>query len=214
MALEPPLVGSSSLGIRVSPFHRHTSRASTPRSRSSLRAGAATRQLAFRPRGFAPPRRFTPRESCGSVAPRNRPGVRRVSCVPAVHDARRRRSSPGCSPRDAVHTLRRLPLASSRTTSLWPLPSCRYRPARRGSRPRPVSLPTAARRSGWRTSAIPTRGSPCCPAPRGGVAGGPVRRATLPRTRRGLRCSEERGGPCPGGSQRAALRRVPFALAR
>jgi hypothetical protein len=52
----------------------------------------------------------------------------------------------GCIPRDAVHTLRRVPLASSRTASLQPLPSCRYRPARRGSRPRPVSLPTATRR--------------------------------------------------------------------
>jgi hypothetical protein len=31
-------------------------------------------------------------------------------------------------PRDAVHTLRRVPLASSRTASLRPLPSCRYIP--------------------------------------------------------------------------------------
>jgi hypothetical protein len=31
-------------------------------------------------------------------------------------------------PRDAVHTLRRVPLASSRTASLRPLPSCRYCP--------------------------------------------------------------------------------------
>ena len=170
-ALEPPLVGSSSRGIRVLPFRWHTSRASTPRSRGSLRTDVAKRRFAFRPRGFAPPRRFTPRESYGSVAPRNQPGVRRVSCLPPPRDVRRRCSSTGCSPRDAVHTLRRLPLASSRTTSLWPLPSCRYRPARRGSRPRSVSLPTAARRSEWRTSEFPTRGSPCFPAPRGG---GPV----------------------------------------
>jgi len=52
----------------------------------------------------------------------------------------------GDTPRDAVHTLRRLPLASSRTASLRPLPSCRYRPAQRGSRPRSVSLLTATHR--------------------------------------------------------------------
>jgi hypothetical protein len=130
-ALEPPLVGSSSHGIRVSPSHRHTSRASTPGSRSSLRSDAARRRLAFRPRGFAPPRRFTPRRSRGSVAPRNRSRVRRVSCVPPARATRRRLDRTGDTPRDAVHTLRRFPLVSSRTTSLQPLPSCRYRLARR-----------------------------------------------------------------------------------
>jgi hypothetical protein len=144
-ALEPPLVGSSSHGIRVSPSRRHTSCASTPRSRSSLRTDAAKRRFVFRPRGFAPPQRFAPRWSYGSVAPRNRPRVRRVSCVPPPHDARRRLGSTGCSPRDAVHTLRRFPLISSRSASLRPLPSCRYRPARRGRRPKPVVL--ADRRS-------------------------------------------------------------------
>jgi len=39
--------------------------------------------------------------------------------------------SVGTDPRDASHTLRRVPLASSRTASLRPLPSCRYRPVRR-----------------------------------------------------------------------------------
>jgi hypothetical protein len=39
--------------------------------------------------------------------------------------------SDGNNSRDAVHTLRRLSLASSRTASLRPLPSYRYRPARR-----------------------------------------------------------------------------------
>ena len=97
-ALEPPLVGSSSHGIRVSPSHRHTSRASTPGSRSSLRAGAAKRRLLFRPRGFAPPRRFPPRESHGSVAPRNRSRVRRVSCVPPARATRRRLGRTGSIP--------------------------------------------------------------------------------------------------------------------
>jgi hypothetical protein len=66
-----------------SPCRRCTSRASTPGSRSSRRTGAAGCRFSFRPRGFAPPRRFSPRWSCGSVAPRNRPRVHRVSCVPA-----------------------------------------------------------------------------------------------------------------------------------
>jgi hypothetical protein len=104
-APEPPCVGPSSHGIRVSPSRRHTSCASTPRSRGSLRTDAARRRFTFRPRGFAPPRRFAPHWSYGSVAPRNRPRVRRVSCVPPPRDARRRRGSSGCSPRDAVHTL-------------------------------------------------------------------------------------------------------------
>ena len=146
-ALEPPLVGSSSHGIRVSPSHRYTSRASTPRSRSSLRADVATRRLSFRPRGFAPPRRFSPRGSHGSVAPRNRSRVRCVSCLPPFHSARRRCGRVGFNPRNAVHTLRRFPLASSRTASLRPLPSCRYRPARRRSQPKLESLPIATCRS-------------------------------------------------------------------
>jgi hypothetical protein len=139
-ALEPPLVGSSSHGIRVSPSRRHTSCASTPGSRGSLRTDVAKRRFTFRPRGFAPPQRFAPHWSYGSVAPRNRPRVRRVSCLPPPHAARRRLGSTGCSPRDAVHTLRRVPLASSRTASLRPLPSCRYRPARRG-RPAEAGCP-------------------------------------------------------------------------
>jgi hypothetical protein len=125
----------------VSPSHRHTFRASTPRSRSPLRTDVARRRFTFRPRGFTPPQRFPPRESYGSVAPRNRSRVRRVSCVPPPHHPKvgKRRDNP----RDAVHTLRRFPLISSRTASLRPLPSCRYRPARHGRRREPVSLPTA-----------------------------------------------------------------------
>jgi len=126
----------------VSPSRRHTFRASTPRSRSSLRASAATRQLTFRPRGFAPPQRFSPRESHGSVAPRNRPRVRRVSCLPPPRhpEVGERRDNP----RDAVHTLRRLPLISSRTditvaVAFLPLPSCPTRPPACAE-----DLPTAA----------------------------------------------------------------------
>jgi hypothetical protein len=59
--------------------------------------------------------------------------------------------------RNAVHTLRRLSLASSRTASLRPLPSCRYRPAWRRIRSRPETLPTTPRRSVSRTPAITLR---------------------------------------------------------
>jgi hypothetical protein len=125
----------------VSPSRRYTFRVSTPRSRGPLRTDAARRRFTFRPRGFTPPQRFPPRESYGSVAPRNRPRVRHVSCVPPPHHPKmgKRRDNS----RDAVHTLRRFSLISSRTASLRPLPSYRYHPARHDRRPKPVSLPTA-----------------------------------------------------------------------
>jgi len=72
--------------------------ASTPRSRSPLRTSAATRRFTFHPRGFAPPRWFSPHWSYGSVAPRNRPRVRRVSCMPPTRSVRRRLESPGSLP--------------------------------------------------------------------------------------------------------------------
>jgi hypothetical protein len=97
-ALGPPLGGLSSHGIRVSPSRWYTFRASTPRSRSSLRIDTAKRRFTFHPRGFAPPRWFSPRESYGSVAPRNQPRVHRVSCVPPPRSTRRRRGSPGAFP--------------------------------------------------------------------------------------------------------------------
>jgi hypothetical protein len=76
----------------------------------------------------------------GFVAPRSQPGVRRVSGLPARADARERRRMGGDLPRDAVHTLRRVSLVSSRTASLRPLPSCRYRsPPEGGDGPKPLS---------------------------------------------------------------------------
>jgi hypothetical protein len=152
----------------VFPSRRHTFRVSTPGSRGPLRTDVAKRRFMFRPRGFAPPQRFSPRESYGSVAPRNRPRVRRVSCVPPPHrpkTGKRRDNS-----RDAVHTLRRFPLISSRTASLRPLPSCRYRPARRGRRHEPVSLPTASPTEvGERTPVLTLPGVIDRPCPRRGV---------------------------------------------
>jgi hypothetical protein len=80
----------------------------------------------------------------------------------------------GYTPRDAVHTLRRFPLVSSRTTSLWPLPSCRYRLARRQAPAEAgVSCRPPAHRGGWRTV-----------------------RESLPAGRR-WPCPEGLGGRCP-----------------
>jgi hypothetical protein len=211
-ALEPPLVGSSSHGIRVSPSRRHTSCASTPGSRGSLRTDAAKRRFAFRPRGFAPPQRFAPRWSYGSVAPRNRPRVRRVLRLPPCHDARRRRGSTGCPPRDAVHTLRRFPLASSRTASLRPLPSCRYRPARRG-RPAEAGCPCRpplAEASGVQPRSLPAGRRLALPRGVGGrfpcEMGVPTSSPESPPLR---------GAPVAlGGTRPAGLRRALRALSR
>jgi hypothetical protein len=83
----PPLVGFA----RLIPLCRSTFCVSTPGSRGFLRADGANRRLTFRPRGFSPPRRFSPRRGCGFVAPRCQlwsstrfpsrlPGHPRVSC--------------------------------------------------------------------------------------------------------------------------------------
>jgi hypothetical protein len=79
-------------------------------------------RVTFRPRGFAPPRRVPPvfgvRACCIPV-----PDVRFVAFRPPP--TARLADRTGDVPDDAVHTLRRLSLASSRTASLRPLPSCR-----------------------------------------------------------------------------------------
>jgi len=93
------------------------------------------------------------------------------------------------TPRDAVHTLRRLSLASSRTASLRPLPSCRYRPP-----------PDTPPRRGvmW---CVPSR-----PRPRGSDrAGGPPKRAHRPPTRQVRRLHPEGNRrPAPLRGRRAA----------
>jgi hypothetical protein len=100
----------------------------------------STHRVKFRPRGSSPPRRFPPRRGRGFVAPRSRTRVRLVSRYTGARRTRAvRRRSPARdahsgAPRDAVHTLRSLPFADSRTASLRPLPPCRYRPAEAGRR--------------------------------------------------------------------------------
>jgi hypothetical protein len=183
----------------VSPPRRHTFRVSTPGSRGPLRTDVAKRRFMFRPRGFTPPQRFPPRESYGSVAPRNRPRVRRVSCVPPPHrpKAGKRRDNP----RDAVHTLRRFSLISSRTASLRPLPSCRYRPARRGPRREPVSLPTASPTEvGERTPALTLPGVTDLTYPRRGRQSGfPNETSAADLGETGAWAPKSSAGPAPVG---------------
>jgi len=120
--------------------------------------------------------------------------------------------SDGDNPRDAVHTLRRFPLASSRTTSLWPLPSCRYRPARRWCPGRDrVPLPTASppRRVAYTPLVLPAgRQLPCpegwggwCPVRWGVRASEEVRDSSPVSWCAGLRgapvAGAWAGGPCP-----------------
>jgi len=78
---------------------------------------------------------FSAHRVAGLLRPAANHGVRRVSrwSSPVPGPARRRcraRDDRPVGPRDAVHTLRRLPLVSSRTVSRRPLPSCRYPLAR------------------------------------------------------------------------------------
>ena len=189
IALEMPFGRSSSHGIRRVPLRRHAQRASTPGSRSSRRSDGATRQFAFRPRGFTPPRRFTPHNGA------------RVYCTPqpaggsprfwSCRLQRRPRATEvgGDLPRDAVHTLRRVPLVSSRTASLRPLPSCCYRsPPDCGDGPKPLSTITRVR---------PGPGAkPTDLAPEGDSAGSRGRQQVGCGT--GLRCGDapiRRSGP-------------------
>ena len=118
-----------SWSLPLGPLHRFICCVHSRSTEVLLRAGVSTRQLSFRPRGFAPPRRFTPHQGCGFVAPRCRSEVRRVSGRerPTIASSRSsvHRGTAERLPRDAVRTLRRVPLVSSRVASLRPLPSCR-----------------------------------------------------------------------------------------
>ena len=131
--LEPPLGGSSSRGIRVSPSRRRTPDVSTPGSRGSLRSDATTRHSRSALVVSHHLDGFLHIEVTGLLHPATGKGFATFhNCRPS---RRPRALERRCAPRDAVHTLRRLPLASSRTASLRPLPSCRYRPARLVLRP-------------------------------------------------------------------------------
>jgi hypothetical protein len=227
-ALEPPLVGSSSRGIRVSPSHRHTSHASTPRSRSPFRSDAAKRRLTFRPRGFAPPRRFTPRESHGSVAPRNRSKVRRVSCVPPARATRRRLDRTGTFPATRFTPFEDFPSSAAVPHHCGRcLPAVTVLPGAK-SQPKPSPLPTASPPR-WvaYSPKVPTRESPVALPREAGwpVAremGGPslrrgpgfqsrVRAGAAPRS---AVCLVEAEGPCPSRGGGAGPPRRSGSLSR
>jgi hypothetical protein len=121
---------SASLGIRPRvcvPLFRHVLCASTPR-RHRCRRSACRCQATdlFRPRGFSPPRRFTPHTGLGFVAPRNRMEFAAfLDFAPVDRPTEADRLAvDGPRPRSAFHTLQRIPLAGSGTASLRPLPSC------------------------------------------------------------------------------------------
>jgi len=96
-----------------------------------LRADGTTRPASFRPRGFAPPRRLSPREgprACCIPLPVLGFAAFRRNPLPTVTRASHRggptscRGETGPAPRDAS-TLRRVPPARSRTVSPRPDPS-------------------------------------------------------------------------------------------
>ena len=73
----------------------------------------------FHPRGFSPPRRLWHTERSGFVAPQYRTGFAEF---PTPWNPHPKMLAVTCLPNQRVHTLRRFPLAGSRTASLQPLP--------------------------------------------------------------------------------------------
>jgi hypothetical protein len=153
-----------------------------PAGQASLRRFGATRSVSFHPRGFSPPRWLAPcsasRACCiplttlGSTAfpgVASRPARGGLAVAPPPLASRVSTTFPD----GAVLTLRRFPLASSRTASPRPLPSCRCDGLRRAPaselathHPRPApwrrGLPRAvagaARGAGharWQASVVP-----------------------------------------------------------
>jgi len=102
---------------------------------------AAVRPVCCRAHRHVPPSWFlttstvcSARQASGLLRPEAERGSLRFPTSPP----RRRPKPPFVDrrvvPRNAVHTPRRIPLASSRTTSPWPLPSCRFCGARATAR--------------------------------------------------------------------------------
>jgi len=92
-----------------------------PDCRNSPSGLGCKTKTAFRSRGFSPPQRFAPHNESGCVATRADHGVHCVSsgCWPEL--ARTSAPFPQCE-----GTPWRIPLVSSSSASLRPVPSCRY----------------------------------------------------------------------------------------
>jgi hypothetical protein len=131
-SLSPPLMGLA----RVAPASAQLPGASTPGRCCHLPSVCRLHpmHIMFRPRGFSPPRRFPPLWGSGHLAARCGQGSLRFTTTLslACFVTRESRSStneqPLPFPAYAVHSLRSIPLADSRSASLRPLPSCRCRP--------------------------------------------------------------------------------------
>jgi hypothetical protein len=133
LALVPPLVG---LGALL-PMYLPCVHSGKPKLPSDRRRQVP---IMFRPRGFAPPRRFAPHGSCGFVAPRNRLGVRRVSCMPTGESpesgSRCRGQSPRCESNPSKSSLVSSRKRITATVAFLSLPSCPAGdPAETGSAP-------------------------------------------------------------------------------
>jgi len=119
---EPPLLGF----VHGLPRCRHSLvRPLLELPKQLTRPTDANQQVSFRSRGFSPPQRFTPYASSHILRCAASRGSR---CF--TDAARKCRANPPYVSVPAPHhanTPRRIPLAYSRSASLRPLPSCRYR---------------------------------------------------------------------------------------
>merc|ERR1711970_472201 len=114
---------------------------SSPRRRFQ-RPSASTCNSAntFRPRGFSPPRRFAPVPGSHILQHDTEQGSLCFSAEPPVSQGRNLVNRRLAHPHSAVHTPRRIPLASSRTVSPRPLPLSSF--AYASGLPTPPSLPS------------------------------------------------------------------------
>jgi len=116
----------ASRGIRLlgMPCLRPIREPSTPRRRFRLPSASTCNSAnTFRPRGFSPPRRLTPVPGPSILQLDTEQGSLCFSAEPPDHN--KAETSPDrrlAHPHSAVHTPRRIPLASSRTVSPRPLP--------------------------------------------------------------------------------------------
>jgi len=188
MALRPPLVGLSSHGIRCLPP------AGIPSARPLPGAGA--------PFGPALPHAssrsvlvvshhhngFLHARVTGLLHPATGQGF--AAFHACRHRATRRWASDGTIPATRFTPFEDFPSSAAVPTSLWPLPSCRYRPARPGRRLAPKTCRPQRHRSGVRTPRCACSRAPTAAAPRGTVSWYPARGV---RSMIG-RCSEEQRG--------------------